>query len=346
MRNEQLIRQWKILTHLSACSAAGYRQLIEALHPEDAVSLRTLQRDLQALEMAGFALETERHGKEVFWSLRLKHGLPFPIEIPELIACYAATLAARVQDLPESKHLEALCQKIIAPLPSKTRAFLEAAKQALLVLGPAGSPAGAAKGRINQFTRWAVESKTVEILYDSLHSGRRRWRRVDPYAIITTPSGSYLWGYCQSSRQFRVFHLARMRESRPTGEVFRKLDVSAPVAFQGSFEIWQGKPEPVCIRFTGRAALLAAEKQWHPSQTITKTRDCLDLRLTVHPGKDLERWILGFGAEAEVITPGSLRERIAAELQRAAQSYPAPVVQKKPVKAVRLRAAGRARAAR
>ncbi len=331
MRNEQLIRQWKILCLLSTSAGMTYRQIRTALEPDDAISLRTLQRDLQALEMAGFALESARLDKEVVWSVHLSRGPPLPIQPGEVVSLYAASLAAQVQKLPERARLKALCDKLLLQLPSKTRNFLEAAKQALLFLGPAVSPSGSSSGHqpstlpeshdslAEHVARWAVESKTAEILYDSLNSGRCDWRCVDPYAVITTPSGSYLWGYCHRTQQFRVFHLARIRQIRPAGE-FRKLEISPSDTFQHAFEIWQGKPERVCVRLTGRAAVLAAERTCQQSQIIRKTRTGIELRLNVNPGKDLERWILGFGSDAEVIAPRSLRDRIAAELNGALEN--------------------------
>ena len=57
MRNRQFIRQWKILCRLSEAKlGATYADLTEALGPDDAAALRTIQRDLEALQYAGFGL--------------------------------------------------------------------------------------------------------------------------------------------------------------------------------------------------------------------------------------------------------------------------------------------------
>lgn len=147
MRNEQLIRQWRILMFLSARSGASYRDVLATLRPDDAVSLRTLQRDLQALGMAGFLLESESRGREVVWSLRLPRGLPFPIELAELIALQSAALAARRQRLPESRRLVTLCGKVFLQLPARMREFLRAVEQSLVFLWPAAGQAGREEAR-------------------------------------------------------------------------------------------------------------------------------------------------------------------------------------------------------
>ncbi|MGI8782650.1 MAG: helix-turn-helix transcriptional regulator [Acidobacteriota bacterium] len=308
-----------------------YQQMLSALKPDDIISLRTLQRDLTALEMAGFPLQSELRDKEVFWWLSLPHGLLFPMELSELIALYSATLAARVQGLPEAGGLSAIASKLSAGLPGKTRKFFEVAQRALMFIGPRQLAAAAKIGRLSErITRCAVESKTVEMLYDSLNSGRRAWRRVDPYAVVLTPSASYLLGYCQRSKEFRVFHLGRIQDLRESDQPFVRTDISVEQFFRDSFEIWHGKPEPVSIRFTGKSAVLASERCWHDSQTLKKVTQGVQLELFVHPGKDLQRWILGFGGEAEVLEPELLRRQISEEHGRAAESYAVRRPQKKP----------------
>ncbi|HEY3132292.1 MAG TPA: WYL domain-containing protein [Acidobacteriota bacterium] len=335
MRNQQLIRQWKILSILSSHSGLTFRQIIEALEPDDSVSLRTLQRDLQALEFSGFALESDRQGREVVWTLHLRHGLPFPIELPELIALCGASCAARTQGFPQSARLTSLWQKLRFQLPAKTRAFFEAAEQAIVFLGPGLVETEPRSRLTTEITRWIVESKTAEILYDSLNSGTRGWRRVDPYAIITASSNSYLWGYCHRSREFRTFNVDRIGQYRDSGELFYKLDVSPRETFQHSFEVWSGSPEYIRIRFTGRPAVLVSEKRWHHSQRITKTDGAVEVEFYVHPGLDLQHWILGFGSDSEVIEPVALRERLAAEIWRASEKYKTSEVVKKPAQSVK-----------
>jgi len=281
--------------------------------------------------MAGFPLQSELRGKQVFWSLSLPQGLPFPIELGELIALYSAALAARVQKLPEARGLAAVAGKLSSRLPERTRRFLDAAQRALIFIGPGRLAADGKDGGLSdRITRCAVESKTVEMLYDSLNSGRRKWRRVDPYATVVTPSGSYLLGYCHQAKEPRIFHLGRIRKLRESDQVFTRADFSVEEYFQNSFEIWRGGAESVRIRFTGKSAVLASEKHWHASQRLKKVPEGVQLELFVHPGKDLQHWILGFGAEAEVLEPELLRSQIAEAHCRAAGSYAAPRPQKKP----------------
>ena len=86
-RGDQLGRQWRIFQTLvtsgagkSAAELAGALQC----HP------RTVYRDLVALQMAGFPIYTERVEGKNIWSLldTVKHHMPVPFSLPELMALY------------------------------------------------------------------------------------------------------------------------------------------------------------------------------------------------------------------------------------------------------------------
>ena len=68
----------------------------------------------------------------------------------------------------------------------------------------------------------------------------------------------------------------------------------------------------------------AAETRWHPSQELEDQPDgSLLWRGQVAGMREIKIWILGWGADAEVLEPPELRADIAAELGRAATRYAA-----------------------
>jgi predicted DNA-binding transcriptional regulator YafY len=65
-----------------------------------------------------------------------------------------------------------------------------------------------------------------------------------------------------------------------------------------------------------------AETRWHPSQRLEWGDDgSLVWRGRVAGTHEVRVWILGWGADAEVLEPRSLRDEVAAELRRAAEAY-------------------------
>lgn len=82
----------------------------------------------------------------------------------------------------------------------------------------------------------------------------------------------------------------------------------------------------VVLRFTASARPFVAERHWHPSQQLTLTPEggCT-LTLQVSEPREMQPWIRSWGAQVEVIAPDWLRERIAADLQQAAEQYRTPL---------------------
>ena len=66
------------------------------------------------------------------------------------------------------------------------------------------------------------------------------------------------------------------------------------------------------ILFQPFAAQLVRERMWHHSQRVKELRDgSLELQLQLGSLEEIERWILSWGDQAEVLEPVKLRERLA-----------------------------------
>lgn len=68
-RNDQVTRQWHVLHLLGSARGLTLDELMQALPPDYPRHPRTLRRDLDALEMAGFPLVNERADGRVRWRL-------------------------------------------------------------------------------------------------------------------------------------------------------------------------------------------------------------------------------------------------------------------------------------
>jgi len=110
-RGDQLGRQWQIIQTLISSkrgkSAAELAQDLEC-HP------RTIYRDLEALQVAGFPIYTDRVAGKNLWSLldTMKHQMPVPFSLTELMALYFGRDMLKVfKDTPFYDSLESLFQK-------------------------------------------------------------------------------------------------------------------------------------------------------------------------------------------------------------------------------------------
>ena len=76
------------------------------------------------------------------------------------------------------------------------------------------------------------------------------------------------------------------------------------------------KPALVAVRvaFAKGVAPYIRERLWHPTQKLRDLPDGrLELTLQVADTQEVRRWILGWGAQAEVIHPTAMREALRQE---------------------------------
>ena len=86
-RGDQLGRQWKLL-QLLISAAAG--KTASELAAQLACNPRTVYRDLEALQLAGFPLYNEYVAGRHVWTVleTFKRQIPVPCSLPELMALY------------------------------------------------------------------------------------------------------------------------------------------------------------------------------------------------------------------------------------------------------------------
>ena len=182
-RGDQMGRQWKIIQILVSSrkgkSAAELAQELEC-HP------RTLYRDLEALQIAGFPIYTERVDGKNLWSLldTVKHQIPIPFNLTELMALYFSRDMMRVfKDTPFYDSLESLFQKIKTTLPPESIKYLENIEQTLHLGVKPYKEYGKFRGILNQVNEAAINHKSIEIVYFTMSRKEESRRRVDPYRI-------------------------------------------------------------------------------------------------------------------------------------------------------------------
>jgi predicted DNA-binding transcriptional regulator YafY len=82
--------------------------------------------------------------------------------------------------------------------------------------------------------------------------------------------------------------------------------------------IW-GETQEVKIRFSALQAPYIRVRTWHPSQKIeTEPDGSIILTLQVADLGEVKFWLIGFGVEAEVLTPAELGEEISRECREVA----------------------------
>ena len=322
-RGDQLGRQWRVIQKLILSrhgKSVGELAADLACHP------RTVYRDLEALQIAGFPIYADRVDGKNLWSVldTIKHRIPIPFSFSELMALYFSRDMLKVfQGTFIFESLESLFQKIKTTLPEESLRYLENVGQTLHVGIRPYKEYDRFKEIIRGANDAARERKRVEIAYFAMSRGKESKRKVDPYRIWFFNGTFYMVGYCHLRREVRIFALDRIKMLHQTGESFDVPDDFDLEDFMGqSFGVYRGETEKVKIRFSADIAGYIKEKIWHESQKVTSRKDgSLILEAEVAGIDEIRFWVMTWGAGAEVLEPASLRERIQAEAERMLETY-------------------------
>jgi predicted DNA-binding transcriptional regulator YafY len=168
-----------------------------------------------------------------------------------------------------------------------------------------------------EMTKAIQDEEVVEFAYKKLDAKAHEQRMVEPWHLACVSGQWYLLGFDQTRKARRIFVLARMRNvcsAKRAFSVLRPDEAEIRKLFQNSFQIWQtedAKLQKIVLCFSGRAARLVRERNWHPSQRIQELADgTLELRMTLNALEEMVPWILSWGKECRVLSPLELQRKV------------------------------------
>jgi predicted DNA-binding transcriptional regulator YafY len=323
MRGDQLGRQWRIIQTLVSSrygkSAADLAGELDC-HP------RTVYRDLEALQVAGFPMYTERVEGKNLWSLldTVKHHMPIPFSLTELMALYFSRDMLKVfKHTAFYDSLETLFQKIKTTLPPESITYLKTVEQTLTVGLKPFKDYAQFREIINQVNEAAIKKRSIEIVYFTMSRNKETRRKVDPYRIWFFNSTFYLIGHCHLRGEVRIFALDRIKMLHQTKEAFTlPEDFDLDDFMRPSFGVFQGEPVTVKVWFAPDIAGYIAEKVWHESQTIHELDDgSIIFEAEVAGTDEIKFWIMNWGSKALVLEPQTLRDEIRSEALVMVENY-------------------------
>jgi proteasome accessory factor B len=324
VRNAEVIRQWKILKRIEAGRYTSTADLAQ----EHAVTERTIRRDIEALQEAGFPLYDDRAEGRKVWRLveGYKQRLTQTFTLAELAALYfGKNLMSFLGGAPFAQDLESAFDKIREALPAKSLPYLSRIQELFSARPDPWKDYSKKQDVIAAIIDATLHQRQVRIAYFSFNSRKTKSYTLDPYRVVYYHGGLYLYARAHEYGEVRTFAVERIERI----EVL-ELNFEAPADFnvseyaRGAFGIAGGRPEVVEISFAAPMAGYIRERVWHESQSLVDRPDgSVVLRMNVAPGWELKSWIKGFLPHVCVLQPASLRDEIADELENARPSFSA-----------------------
>lgn len=341
-RNEQLIRQHKLLQLLEV---SRFGRTLEELRGDLVLDLgltklheRTVRRDIEALQSAGFDIQNEMLERGKVYKLGGNQAAVHEIGISasEMIAlAIGRDLLYPLAGTQYWRGIETFWNKVQENVPDGVFDHYAKHRETLHVFGSPHKSYERHEGMLKTINRAILEHRVVEMRYQPI--GREpSVRQIEPYGLAVYQGSIYVVAAaCDAedpSDAMRNFKLDRFRKVTALDEYF-KPDESVRLSehLGRSIGIFSGdEATKVKIRLGARAAGWVGEDPWHADQTLTPASPQADADdfsggaiLTVpasHPREVLPK-VLSLGADAEVISPPEFRDAVSNAVAEMARSY-------------------------
>lgn len=270
------------------------------------VSRRTINRDIEALCMAGIPLLTEpgqNGGISIMDGYKIDRTLLSTSDMQAILAGLRS-----LDSVSGSNQYAQLMEKL-----SAGSSKLLAGDTHILI----------------DLSSWYKDSLSpkIELLHGAILSGRKvsflyyspkgeTARTIEPYDLIFQWANWYVWGWCERREDYRLFKLGRMTDLT-AGEVFEKRMNPLP-------DFSQENIFPYTCQVKAR---IQPEYKWRlveefgPESFVTEPDGTLLFTFGFTDKTSIIGWIASFGSGAELIEPADLRQDILAFAEGIRQKY-------------------------
>lgn len=289
MRLDRMIGILSVLLQQERVTAAFLAEKFE-------VSRRTIDRDIEALCMAGIPVVTTRGaggGISIMEGYRIDRTLLTSSEMRAIL-----TGLRGLNSCSDTSRYARLMEKL-----SAGSSGLLAGDEHILINLASWSRERLAP-RLGLLHRAIDNRRRVSFAYSGPGGDSRR--TIEPYYLLFQWSNWYVWGWCTVREDFRLFKLWRMSETE-LGEPFSPRP--APLPDLSDETVF---PPSVQVR-----ALVGPSQRWRlveefgPESFTVREDGRLLFSGSFTDGETVLRWIASFGGDAELLEPKELRTEMA-----------------------------------
>ncbi|MCG8424188.1 MAG: WYL domain-containing protein [Proteobacteria bacterium] len=291
-----------------------------------AVQLAAADRYLKALEHHIPGVESRRAGKK----RRYRFDRSELIEPPEPGHAIAACLAASLAPLFKGTDYETSLRDVLGLLVQRARERTEYKhidRKFLFVQRGGEAMLPELAGELHDVVEATLGSEYLQVQWRGFKGDVRR-ARVQPLSLAIYQHQLYLVARKTENEDPFLIRFSRVEDVLREDETFnypRLTQYDPEERFGQSIGVFISDDFPVetvVVRLTADWQLYTETHRWHPSQRVRIDDDgrvCVELRARICP--ELKSWVRGFGPDAEVLSPDSLRTEIRDEVHQLSLLY-------------------------
>ncbi len=300
----------KILFELLSkrCVKASY------LSREYDVSIRTIHRYINALEMAGvpiYSIRGNNGGFAIVDTYRLNSTFMTENEFTQTITA----LTAITESVP-NKTLSSAVKKLQSVIKNEYSGFNITSGNLIIDAGPWGDTVGY-KSKLKILQESIEQTRLLSISYHD-RNGEISVREIEPHVMFFKQGLWYVFAYCRLRQDFRFFKTGRIEQATILSEKFKRKDLSS-LNFPNEYWIDNVKAERVVMQI--EKSCLSDVEEWLGVENVKIVDGKFIASATLPYDNGLVSKILSFGDGITVLEPKNLKKDIITQSENIIRQY-------------------------
>jgi predicted DNA-binding transcriptional regulator YafY len=288
------------------------------------ISLRTVYRDIRALENAGIPIGSEA-GMGYF--LAPGYHLP-PVMFTNKEAqalLMGGKLIEKFSDLPTNMHYACALDKIKAIMNAREQERFDTISAHIEVLKHTSRPRkGFHDGLLPDIQGILGRNQVIRIEYTSGYKDESTRRSIEPLGLCFYAGHWHMFAFCRLRQDYRDFRVDRIKSVQSTDTLFdprRRDDLSKLIAKMAC----ESDVKPACVRFDKAMARFVGDQKYFFGLVEEKTIDRqMEMHFLTASYDHMAHWLLSYVDAVEIVSPDRLKELMAHHAARLFTHYHAP----------------------
>ena len=306
-----------ILIHLQSKRIVKASEIAERFE----ISLRTVYRDIRALEESGVPIGAEAG---VGYFLMENYKLPPVMFTREEASAllFGEKLVEKMSDESMRKEFCSALYKIKAILDPEEKDRLEKLHDRIAVLNFTASNENFDRLYLHEIQQALISKQVLEIDYQAGYGAEATSRRIEPIGLCNYSSRWHLFAWCQLRGEYRDFRLDRIKNLKATTENFRGKKHITIDEFIRSQEIVNDEANITLLISAERINRIAESKYWYgfiEEEVLNEQQR--RVRFSNKELRGFASWIISSGSLAKVEEPEELKQILDQRISEIIQNY-------------------------
>ncbi len=171
------------------------------------------------------------------------------------------------------------------------------------------------RNKMDIINKGIFSGTSLQIVYIDRYDSKTT-RILDPYAIALKDGTWYVYGWCHTRKDFRLFKMARIKNLKITSEIFERKESNVYEALKGNFD----ESDMIDVEFEFSSLVYEDIVEWLGNDAIIERGMQYVAKASLYYGNALISKLLSLGSSIRILSPTSLRNELLDECQRIIRS--------------------------